>query len=120
MGYRINISSVKPFDFSTKLYGYVNMSDLQSYKYLIDNRFINSDAIFDYGFNNKIELNKQQFKEFFNLYLEDFKNNDPLPPYSGKNIYEFDEVKEILTELDDEKNNNTYIIEWFWGGEENE
>lgn len=112
MGYRMYISSVKPFNFSTKLYGYVNTRDLQSYKYLIDNGFIDSDAIFDYGFNNEIELSKQQFKVFFNLYLEDFQNNNPLPPYSGKNIYEFAEVKEILTELDDEKNNNTYIIEW--------
>lgn len=73
MGYRLEMSKVKYSSCGGKLFGYTeNDKELKSYQWLVKNGYIDEDEYFDYGNNPKILLGANEFKEFINLYNEDW------------------------------------------------
>lgn len=79
MGYRLNVEMVgksSPKYYGTKLYGYVNETQLESYQWLIKEGFLdaNEEYIWDYCCDNPILMRAEDFKIFAKLYNEDFNN----------------------------------------------
>lgn len=75
MGYRLEIGELEYKACGGKLYGYVEDTEqLKSYKWLLDNCYIDGDEYWSYGCNPKIILRKNKFKEFIKLYNEDCNN----------------------------------------------
>lgn len=104
MGYRLEVSEVKPTICGGKLYGYVEdeeLKELKSYKWLEKNGYVKGGEDWDYGFNPKIELSPKEFKEFFDLYREDYKKT-----YGC-------EVTLDGEELESYNNNEWKMLEWY-------
>ena len=81
MGYRLEISKVEYRACGGKLYGYAGNTaeelgirdKLKSVKWLLDNNFVSKETFWNYGYDNPIILNKEEYKEFIKLYAEDKK-----------------------------------------------
>lgn len=55
-----------------KFYGYVNLDDLESIKWLLDHKKLEDPDIFNYaGFGPSIEFTDSEFREWFDLYRKD-------------------------------------------------
>ena len=113
MGYRLEIYKGIFTGFTGgKLYGYIDdekIKDLKSYQYLVNIGKVDEefDKQWGYGFNKKILLNKDEFREFIELYKED------LNEYGGENTkecfnkqYNSKGFQEFLDEINDK------IISW--------
>lgn len=75
MGYRLNVSSKTNSDksyYGTKLYGYVDEKNLQSYKWLERHGKLTGDEVWDYGCENTIVLTAEEYQEFIKLYARDY------------------------------------------------
>lgn len=104
MGYRLEISEIKHKACGGKLYGYTDETNFKSRQYLIDKNYLEVDEseYWSYGFNPQIILTAQEFREFINLYNEDWNN-------SGKNkdcILNDEKIKELM------ENDNNKLLEW--------
>lgn len=75
MGYRLEISEPKSIFYGTKLYGYVDLEECESIKWLLDKKFITEeDVLFDHwncGGLMPIVMVVEEFKEFIVLYDKD-------------------------------------------------
>ena len=78
MGYRLEISEVKDNgDCGGKLFGYINNEELhkcKSWQWLKKHEYITDEDedCWDYGFDHQIVLWPDQFKEFIELYIDDY------------------------------------------------
>ena len=104
MGYRLEISELIPTKNSGgKLYGYIpeiDLKKLKSYNWLLERKYIKEDCEFNYGYSPEIVLDKTSFREFMQLYAEDWLNN-----------YETEFWLEEFEELFESK--NKILLEWF-------
>lgn len=104
MGYRLEISEFKDLNVGTKLFGYVDdETKLKSYQWLLEHRKIVGEECWTYGYNPKIILNSEEFKEFIVLYIEDKKEY-----YSYPNFEEFANSLLKISETEDCK-----LLEWY-------
>lgn len=104
MGYRLEVSEEKPTICGGKLYGYIEDKDLKklkSYKWLKKEGYVEGGEEWDYGFNPKIVLSAEDFREFFDLYLEDYNKI-----YGCKVTIEGEELESY-------NNDEWKILEWF-------
>lgn len=104
MGYRLEVSEAKHTICGGELYGYVDDKDLKklkSYKWLKKEGYVERGEDWDYGFNPQIILSAEAFREFFDLYLEDYNKI-----YGCK-------VTLDDSELDSYNNDEDKILEWY-------
>lgn len=82
MGYRLEVSEVKPRHTicGGKLYGYSagqsegdGIEKLKSYQWLKEYGAINGNEFWCYGCSIDVVLSAENFREFFDLYCKDFK-----------------------------------------------
>jgi hypothetical protein len=79
MGYRLGIYVKEDYDkitnkyYGTKYYGYEDLEESLSYKFLQCINKFDGNEWFDYGEYNDIALNKKEFELFCKLYDLDFK-----------------------------------------------
>ena len=71
MGYRLNVKQKRSVEL-TKLYGYVDMEELASYKYLVALGKFDGTEVFSYGCKNKIALTWDEFCEFIEKYKAEY------------------------------------------------
>lgn len=95
MGYRLGIRDGLHEFYGTKLYGYTDHTDFLSYKYLIEIGKADGEEFYDYGCENEIVLNSEEFKKFVALYNFDLFFSDM--GYDPINIFEYPEIKELIT-----------------------
>lgn len=104
MGYRLEISKIEYVACGGKLMGYVeDDSKLRSHQWLLEKGYIEDDeSYWDYGYNPRIILRSDEFKEFIKLYIEDKIEFQNYPHFK-------DEAKKLLelAETQDMK-----LIEW--------
>lgn len=113
MGYRLDIKIFNNNNISetrfygTKYYGYNDLENSLSYRFLRLINKLEGDEIFDYGEDNTIFLNYSEFKIFCELYNIDLNNYN-------KNILKdvFINFKEIKTLLEDEYDIKYYVLSW--------
>lgn len=115
MGYRLDIKTFS-YDkisetrfYGTKYYGYNNLENSLSYRFLRLINKLEGDEIFDYGEDNTIFLNYSEFKIFCELYNIDLNKN-----YKSRNIVndEFINYKEIKSLLEEEYDIKYYVLSW--------
>lgn len=102
MGYRLEISKIKYAHCAGKLFGYTDECNLKSYKWLLENEYIDGDEIWDYGFNPHIVLNSVEFEEFIKLYYEDLNEY-----YKDYNFEIDDDLQELINSKCDK------LLEWW-------
>lgn len=113
MGYRLDIKTfTKEMSetkyYNTKYYGYHDLEDSLSYRFLkLINKF-EGDEIFDYGANNIIFLNYDEFKIFCELYNIDLNNDTNY--VREKDM--FINSKEIKSLLEQEYDIKYYVLDW--------
>lgn len=79
MGYRLKIAEVEP-EYNIcggKLYGYISkrkLRKLKSYKWLKKHGYVTRRTIWDYGYNNICMLDAVDFRDFWQLYMQDCNN----------------------------------------------
>lgn len=82
MGYRLEVSEVKPRPTicGGKLYGYAagqsegdGIEKLKSYQWLKEYGAINGNEFWTYGCSIDVVLSAEDFREFFDLYRKDFE-----------------------------------------------
>ena len=100
MGYRLEMSEIKYTACGGKLYGYVdNIKELKSHQWLLEKGYITGNEDWDYWYNPRIILTSGEFKEFIELYKEDFKKYRKLDnPYSEEIQKLIDSGEDILLE----------------------
>lgn len=90
MGYRPEFKDLQNPDllfYGTKLYGYVDESKLQSYKYLLSIGKAEEDDLWDYPFEHEMILTAEQFRKFVDLYEKDFDRYGKFGPLSNYHDY---------------------------------
>ena len=76
-----------------------------SYNYLLKKGYLDGDEYFSYGFNGNIVLSAKEFREFVELYNEDYNEEKT---YIEKDWFiNSEEIKELL-EDDSQK-----LIQWY-------
>lgn len=108
MGYRLEISRKVYADCVGKLFGYISDDKLhkcKSWHWLKDNHYFDDEPelqdVWDYGITHYAELTHDEFKEFINLYIEDYNKYSPYDYHMS-----LDDFKDVLTEP------SFIIIEW--------
>lgn len=71
MGYRLGIIEKKDSYYGTKLFGYQDNRDLESFKYLLKLGKVEENEYFGYSSDQSITLTDTEFREFIKLYNED-------------------------------------------------
>lgn len=95
MGYRLEISKVGSIACGGKLYGYISpetLHECKSWQWLRDHDRLEKEDqdLWDYGYDHEMLLFKDEFKEFIELYIEDYNK---YAPYGGKlSLDDFDEA----------------------------
>lgn len=110
MGYRLEMSKVKYSACGSKLYGYIDdEKKLKSHQWLLKKGYIDGDEYWDYGCNPRIVLRPYEFKEFIELYNEDFNKFKPqfCEEYPEDYIINQKEIQELI------KNKETVLLEWW-------
>ena len=83
MGYRLEVAEVEPkyTICGGKLYGYLagcteddGLCELKSYQWLKEQGIVNGDEYWTYGCSIDRVLDAESFREFYDLYREDYKN----------------------------------------------
>lgn len=118
MGYLLDINKIKDYDttlntfetetlyYGSKYYGYENLDESISYKYLkMINKF-NGNEIFDYCISNSIILTHDELLIF--LYLYDV---DIMKVTENKN-YSFLEDSKIIEKITNDDFEDIYLIQW--------
>ena len=105
MGYRLEISKVEYLDCGGKLFGYINTDELhkcKSWQWLKKRGYLDKEDedSWDYGYDHSALLGKDEYKEFIELYIEDFNK------YYHDTRLSLDDFKKSLA-ADDVQ------IEWF-------
>lgn len=103
MGYRLEISELIPASSGSKLYGYIpeeEVKKLKSHKWLLERGYIKGDEYWSYGCNPQIVLDNTSFREFMQLYAEDWFDTYKMKFW----LENFDELM---------KSDNFKILEWF-------
>lgn len=82
MGYRLEISPVGSIACGGKLYGYISpetLHECKSWQWLRDHDQLEKEDqdLWDYGYDHKMILFKDEFKEFIELYIEDYNKHNP-------------------------------------------
>ena len=116
MGYRLDIKIFSNNNISetifygTKYYGYNDLENSLSYRFLRLINKLEGDEIFDYGEDNTIFLNYSEFKIFCELYNIDLNNEKNNKQNMLKDV--FINCDEIKTLLEDEDNIKYYVLSW--------
>ena len=104
MGYRLEISELIPTKNSGgKLYGYIpeiDLKKLKSYNWLLERKYIEEDCEFNYGYSPEIVLDKTSFREFMQLYAEDWFDT-----YQSE--FWLEDFEEVIN------SDNFKLIDWF-------
>lgn len=102
MGYRLEISEITYKACGGKLYGYLDDEEkkLPSYQWLLEKGYLTGNETWYYGFNPRIILTSEEFKEFIELYILDKMNE------SEYTMIE-DSVKDLIETKCDK------LLEWF-------
>lgn len=103
MGYRLEISQIKHKASAGKMFGYCDETKLKSYNYLLKKGYLDGDEYFGYGFFGNIDLSPTEFKEFIELYNEDWNEHGGAKDC----IINSKDIKELL-ETDDHK-----LLQWY-------
>ena len=86
MGFRLNVEPIKlvgegfvtlttlPEFYGTKLIGYVDdhEEELRCVRYFRDRLLVSEDEVFTYGYCPPVILSPEQFREWINLYFDDW------------------------------------------------
>jgi len=119
MGYRPTIYvNRRPKLELGKFYGYVNMDNLKSVKWLEDHGKIELDEMFA-GYGPEIDFTADEFREFWDLYVQDINEyvwkeddwiryDEPFNPDYYPHAWKRGTFKENLYDTDDVK-----TIKWF-------
>lgn len=105
MGYRLDISDPEnhlKFN-GTKLYGYTDERNLESYKYLESIGKVDELTTFSDCIDNEMTLTPEQFREFIRLYKTDFFNH---AGFEMSEIHEYNAIEEMLATENDK------IVRW--------
>ena len=105
MGYRLEISEIKYSACGGKLYGYFDEENFKSRKWLLERGYIDGDEYWSYGCNPQIVLRPDEFKEFIELYNEDWNSvKADVAKDAPKNN---PDIKKLLV------NENDVLLEWW-------
>lgn len=113
MGYRPRIKCGKYIHEFGKFYGYVNLENLKSTKWLLDHNKLDEYGLDNFTFNigPTIDFTADEFREFIDLYQEDINGYD----FSKYRIYYEPNFKmsEHWSDFDEVYNNNDPVtIDW--------
>lgn len=108
MGYRMEIKDgAGNYFYGTKLYGYVEHEELESYQYLVELGKFDGWEFFIDGNHYPILLNAQQFDRFIHLYAKEYdEEQSTYPDWDGRTLLEDPKIVELLSTPNDKH------IEW--------
>lgn len=79
MGYRLEISKVEHVESGGKLFGYIEDEELhkcKSWQWLRDrNYFDTKNDVWGYGYEHTILLDEEDYRQFIELYIEDYNKH---------------------------------------------
>lgn len=102
MGYRLEISKVEHLTSGGKLFGYLNTEDLhncKSWQWLRDKNYVDAkNDIWDYSYNHATLLTKKDYRQFIELYIEDFNKHYGLDSLKLEDFKETSDAEYIVIE----------------------
>lgn len=94
MGYRLEISKVEHLKSGGKLFGYLEPEELhkcKSWQWLRDKNYVDTkNDIWDYDYNHATLLTEEDFRQFIELYIEDYNK------HYGLDLMKLEDFEETL------------------------
>lgn len=94
MGYRLEISKVEYQTSGGKLFGYIEDEELhkcKSWQWLRDRNYVDTENdIWGYGYEHTTLLAKEDYRQFIQLYIEDYNK------YQGLDLMKLEDFEETL------------------------